>query len=313
MTLDIQTNIASLQTQYNVSQNTAALQGSFAKLSSGLRVNSAADDAAGLAISENMKAQIRSYAVAQRNAGDGISMAQTAEGALGQIHDILGRMRELATQASNGTLGSSDQTNLDNEFTSLKEEIGRIQSSTQFNGKQLIASTASGDTTGINPSTVNLQVGLGGLVGSTDSSDTLSVSFNGINLGTGGTVSSTDTDSTDVVGDYQTDGTIATGTGANLTDTTSAQSALTAIDGAIQLVSNARAGFGAIENRLTYASNNIQTMSTNLTAANGRIVDVDVAAETANMSKNQVLAQAGISVLAQANQLPQLAFGLIGK
>jgi flagellin len=291
MALDIQTNLASLQAQSNVAKNTTALQASYQKLSSGLRVNSSADDAAGLAISENMKAQTRSYTVAQRNAADGTSMAQTAEGALGQIHDIMGRMRELAMQASNGTLGTTDQTNLNNEFRSLQDEVGRIQDSTQFNGIKLIASTSGGTQ---DPATVALQVGLGGNVGATGS-DTISVNFNGMDL-------------SNLIGAYATG---ATTGGADLLSTANAQTALGTIDSAIQTVSTSRAGFGAATNRLNYASNTIQTMSSNLTAANGRIVDVDVASETAVMSRNQVLSQAGISVLAQANQLPQMAFSLL--
>jgi flagellin len=296
MALGIQTNLASLQGQINVGKSTVALQASFAKLSSGLRVTSAADDAAGLAISENMKAQIRSYAVAQRNAADGISMSQTAEGALGQVHDILGRMRELAMQASNGTLGANQST-VDQEFQQLKNEIGRIQDSTQFNGTKLIAFDSQAPGANVaNPSSVSLQVGLGGSVGA-GASDTLTVSFNGVNL-------------TALTGTYTAGTAINTG-GGSLGTTGQAVAALALIDQAIKTVSDSRATYGAAMNRLNYAVNTIQTMSTNLTAANGRIVDVDVASESAVMSKNQVLSQAGISILAQANQLPQLAFGLL--
>src|SRR5512142_1180675 len=135
MALNIQTNIASISSQINVQRNQNALMSSFQKLSSGYRVNSAADDAAGLAISESMKSQIRSYTVAQRNAADGTSMAQTAEGALGEVHDVLGRMRELGMQAANGSLTSSDRDAVSKEFTSLQAEIGRIQGSTKFNGQ----------------------------------------------------------------------------------------------------------------------------------------------------------------------------------
>jgi flagellin len=294
MAIDIQTNFSSLQAQINVSKNTQALQSSFQKLSSGYRVNSAADDAAGLAISESMKAQIRSYTVAQRNAADGISMSQTAEGALGQIHDILGRMRELAMQSSNGTLTDADRAaDVTTEFSSLQTEIGRIQDSTKFNGTSLIAQTSGGATS---PASVSFQVGLGGNFGTTGS-DTIGVNFNAIDLSA-------------LVGTYSNG---AASGGAQVDTADNASATLATIDTAIATVSTARAGFGAAENRLTAASNNIQSMSSNLSAANGRIVDVDVASETANMSKNQVLAQAGISVLAQANQLPQLAFGLIGK
>jgi flagellin len=282
MALNIQTNIASLSAQINVQRNQNQLMASFQKLSSGYRVNSAADDAAGLAISESMKAQVRSYTVAQRNAADGISMAQTAEGALGEIHDVLGRMRELGMQAANGSLTSTDRLSVSKEFTSLQAEITRIQGSTKFNGSTLID---KGTGTAVS---INFQVGLGNDI---SGADQIGVGFSGIDLDT-------------VTGG----GTLVTGS-----DGTNAVAALAAIDTAISTVSDARSGFGAAMNRLTVATNNIQTMSLNLSAANSRIRDVDVAAETANMARNQVLTQAGVSVLAQANQIPQLAFGLIGK
>jgi len=280
MALNIQTNIASLSAQINVQRNQNALQSSFQKLSSGYRVNSAADDAAGLAISESMKSQIRSYTVAQRNAADGISMAQTAEGALGEIHDVLGRMRELGMQAANGSLSSSDRDAVNKEFKSLQDEIGRIQGSTKFNNTSLIDH-------GTSTNTVKFQVGLG-----SGAADSISVDFSNVDLDTVQSSALT---------------TVAGATGG------AAVTALGAIDTAIANVSNARSSFGAAMNRLTVATNNIQTMSLNLSAANSRIRDVDVAAETANMARNQVLTQAGVSVLAQANQIPQLAFGLIGK
>ena len=204
-------------------------------------------------------------------------MSQTAEGALGQIHDVLGRMRELAEQAANGSLDDTDRGYLDKEFHQLGSEITRIQSSTTFNGVSLIGSGAA--------STTSFQFGLNNVSGT----DTIDVDFNGLDL--------------------------SAVTGSNIA-TQSAASGLLAsggtIDSAISAVSNSRAGFGAAMNRLDVATQNIQTMKLNLSAANSRIVDVDVADETAQLSKNQVLTQAGVSVLAQANQLPQLAFGLIG-
>jgi len=280
MALNIQTNISSLSAQINVQRNQSNLMSSFQKLSSGYRVNSAADDAAGLAISESMKSQIRSYTVAQRNAADGISMSQTAEGALGEIHDVLGRMRELGMQAANGSLTSTDRLAVSKEFTSLQAEIGRIQGSTKFNNTQLIDNPGT-------PKTVKFQVGLGN-----DANDQISVDFENVDLTDVTTVGTT----------------LVTGT-----DGTNALTALANIDIAIGKVSDARSGFGAAINRLQVATNTIQTMSLNLSSANSRIRDVDVAAETANMARNQVLTQAGVSVLAQANQLPQLAFGLIGR
>jgi flagellin len=276
MALFINSNVASESAQKNLGANQAKLAVSFARLSSGLRINSAKDDAAGLAISESLKSQIRSFNVAERNASDGISMAQTGEGALGEVHDILGRMRELATQAANGSLTSADRGFLQTEFASLQDEITRIQGSAKFNGRALVSSTAE---------TITLQVGL-----ANTASDQISVTLGGVSLATiagGSTVLS---------------GSTASG----------ALSALSTIDTAIGNVSTARATFGAAMNRLETAQSSIQTMRLNLSAANSRIRDVDVAQETSSLSRNQVLTQAGVSVLAQANQLPQLAFGLLG-
>lgn len=276
MALAIQTNTSSMEAQKNLLHNQSNLQKSFNRLSSGYRINTAADDAAGLAISESMRSQVRSYTVAERNASDGISMAQTAEGALGEVHNILGRMREIGVQASNGSLTEDDRSFLQTEFTSLQAEIGRIQDSAKFNGKQLVAS----DTTSI-----TFQVGL-----TNTASDQITVDFGGLSLST------------------------ITGSGALVSGSTasSALASLQTIDDAITSVSTARSNFGSAMNRLDVATSNIQTMRLNISAANSRIRDVDVADETSKMSRNQVLTQAGISVLAQANQLPQLAFGLIG-
>jgi flagellin len=274
MSIDIQTNNAALSAQKNLNSNQKLLAGSFQKLSSGFRVNTAADDAAGLAISESMKSQIRSYTVAQRNASDGQSMAQTAEGALGNVHDVLGRMRELAMQSANGSMDSTDRGYIATEFKSLQAEIGRVQGSAKFNGKQLINAT---------PATVTFQVGL-----DNTASDQITLTFGGVALTT---IAAASTD---------------------LSNATGALAALGRIDTAIGNVSTARAKFGTAMNRMDVAANNIQTMQLNITAANSRIVDVDVASETASLSRNQVLTQAGTAVLAQANQLPQLALSLIG-
>jgi len=275
MAININTNAASELVQKNLLGNQAKLQTSFARLSSGLRINSAKDDAAGLAISEHLKSQIRSFNVAERNAGDGISMAQTAEGSLGEVHEILGRMRELAVQASNGPLTSDDRDFLQTEFGSLQSEITRIQGSAKFNGKVLLGASAD---------TITLQVGLDAVT-----SDQIAVQLGGVSLSA------------------------ITGASALLTGSTTdnALAALATIDSAIGNVSTSRSKFGAAMNRLEVAQSSIQTMRLNLSAANSRIRDVDVASETASLSRNQVLTQAGISVLAQANQLPQLAFGLL--
>jgi flagellin len=275
MAINIQTNYAALSAQKNLGQNQKLLAGSFQRLSSGYRVNSAADDAAGLAISESMKSQIRSYTVAQRNASDAQSMAQTAEGALGDVHDIMGRMRELAMQSSNGDLGTTDRGYINTEFKSLQNEVTRIQGSAKFNGKQLINATAA---------TTTFQVGLNNV-----SSDQIKVTFGGVQL------------------------TAITANTTDLSTATGALNALATIDTAIQNVSTARSNFGTAMNRMDFATSNIQTMQLNITAANSRIRDVDVASETANLSRNQVLTQAGTAVLAQANQIPQLALSLIGR
>ena len=275
MALVIQTNFAALSAQKNLQTNQKQLAGSFQKLSSGFRVNTAADDAAGLAVSESMKSQIRSYTVAERNAGDAISMAQTAEGALGEVHDILGRMRELAVQSSNGSLTDTDRGYLNTEFASLQSEVTRIQGSSKFNGVSLLQNTAT---------TTKFQVGLDNVA-----SDQIDVTFGGVALTTLVTASSTAVDTA-----------------------TNALNSLANIDAAIGSVSGYRAKFGTAMNRLDVATSSIQTMRLNISAANSRIRDVDVASETSNLSRNQVLSQAGVSILAQTNQLPQLAFGLLG-
>jgi len=275
MALTIQTNIASLQAQHNLSGTQGALAQNFQRLSSGFRINSAADDAAGLAISENMKAQIASYGQAERNTNNGISMAQTAEGALGQMGSMLSRLRELAVEGANGDLTSTDRGFLDNEFSSLKSEIDRIGQSTTFNGQPLLSGAAN---------TITFQVGI-----NNTAADQIDVGFGGVDLTSLGISGST------VAG----------------ASSTNAQAAITAGDTAIQQISAQRSTYGAVENRLQVTVANIQSVSTNLTAANSRIADTDIAEETAKMSRNQVLSQAGAAVLAQANQSPQLALKLL--
>jgi len=271
----MQTNVSSLESQRNLSKSQVALSKSFNKLSSGFRINTAADDAAGLAISEGMRAQIRSYAVAERNANDGISMSQVAEGALGEISGILARMRELAMQGANGSLTATDRGYLETEYAALREEVARIQVSTKFNGKQMLGASAV---------SITFQVGL-----NATTSDQITIAFGGFSLST--LLASTNT----------------------LTGSTASASlaALSIIDNALTEVSTQRARFGAAMNRLETTTSNIATMRLNLSAANSRIRDVDVAEETATMSKNQVLSQAGAAVLAQANQIPQIAIGLL--
>jgi len=274
MALSIQTNVASLSAQKNLSDSQKSLSTSFNRLSSGLRINSAKDDAAGMALSESMRMQIRSYNVTERNANDGISMSQTAEGALGEVSNVLGRLRELATQGANGSLSSSDRAYLQTEFTSLQSEVSRILTSTKFNGNQLL---------GTNASALKFQVGI-----NNTTADRISLTFGGISLAS--MVANT---------------TKVSGSAGN------SQAALGVIDSALTKVSTARARFGAAMNRFDITSSNIQTARLNLSAAASRIRDVDIAEETASLSRNQVLATAGVSVLAQANASPQLALGLL--
>jgi len=273
MALYIQTNVASMVAQNSLAKTQNALSANFAKLSSGYRINSAADDAAGLGISKSIEAQTRSYAVAERNSNDGFSMAQTADGASEQIHNIMSRMRELAVQGSNGALSTSDSANLNTEFQSHLQEIDRIANVTKFNGVALLSGTAA---------SVNIQVGIG-----TTTDDKIAVTFGGA-----------DTSGLALTG-------AAVGTMAN------SQTAITTIDTAIQRLSTVREGFGSSMNRFQTAVTNLQSMQTNMSASLSRIRDVDVASETAALSKNQVLSQAGASILGQANQGPQLAMGLL--
>jgi flagellin len=223
-----------------------------------------------------MKSQIRSFTVAERNAGDGISMAQTAEGALGELTNIVGRMRELAVQASNGSLQSSDRAFIQTEFSNLQAETKRIMTSTKFNGKQLITSASR---------TEDFQVGI-----NNTADDRITMTFGGIDLKK-----------------------LTSGTGTKLgSGPGNARSAIDTIDTALANISTARARFGAAINRLETTTSNIQTVRLNLSAANSRIRDVDVADETASLSRQQVLTQAGTSVLGQANSSPQAALRLIG-
>lgn len=276
MSLMINTNVASLAAQRNLASSQGMLANNFNKLSSGMRINTAADDAAGLAISENMQAQIRSYSVAERNTNNAVSMAQVAESGLGQVSGILSRMRELSVQGSNGDLGATDRDYLNTEFVAMRDEIDRLAQSTKFNGKDLLAGASTN---------IDFQVGI-----NNSAADKITLAFGGVTLtALGINASSVD--------------------GA---DATKSLASIDSIDAAIATVSTQRASYGAAMNRLSYTVANTQSIRTNLSAANSRIRDVDVAEETAAMARNQVLTQAGVSVLAQANQAPQLALKLLG-
>jgi flagellin len=276
MPLVINTNVSSLEAQRNINATQGRLQKSFQRLSSGYRINNASDDAAGLAVSESMVAQLRSYSVAERNTNNAISMAQTAESGLGQISGILIRMRELSVQAANGDLTSTDRGYLDTEFQALKDEIERLSQATKFNGKDMLA----GSTT-----TIDFQVGIG-----TTTFDTIAVAFGGVSL----------------------TGLSLTGTNLAGSSAGAAKSAIDSVDSAFASINTLRARFGAAQNRLEVSVANTQTIRTNLSAANSRIRDVDVAEETSQLARSQVLFQAGTSVLSQANQQPQVALQLLG-
>ncbi len=275
MPLVINTNVSSLEAQKNLNRSQATLQKSFQRLSSGFRINTASDDAAGMGVSESLKARIRSFTVAERNTRNAISMANTAEGGLNEISGIVIRMRELAVQSANGDLTSTDRSYLDTEFQLLKDEITRLSEATEFNGNELLAGTAA---------SVSFQVGI-----NTTSFDSISVDFGGMSISGMG----------------------LSGIGVGGSTATNAQAALGAIDGALTSVTTARARFGSATNRLQIAVANSQTIRTNLKAANSAIRDVDITEETSVLARSQVLLQAGTSVLAQANQSPNLALSLL--
>ena len=272
MGLRVNTNVASLGAQRNLSQITNRLQGNYARLASGLRIATAADDAAGLGISENMRAEIRSYGVAGRNAQDGLSLSQTAEGALGEVSNILSRMRELAMQSANGTLSTDDRSTLNSEFGALVSEIDRLSTDVEFNGISLLDGSAS---------SVSIQVGL-------DSGQSIAVNLVDASSSTLGIGS-------------------AAGDSA-----TNAQTALAALDSAIATVNTSRGTLGADQNRISSALRSIQSVRENMSAAESRIRDVDVAFETADLTRNSILQQAATSILSQANTQPQLALSLLG-
>ena len=275
MGLRVNTNVFSLNAQKNLMNVSTKLGSSFAKLSSGLRITTAADDAAGLGISERMRSQIRSLAQAGRNTQDGISLVQTAEGAMNEISANLIRMRELAVQASSGTLSTDDRIAIDPEFDDLVSEIQRISDETEFNDIALLDGTNS---------TVGIQVGIDNVA----AEDQVSVEL------------------TNVSSTLLAISTLDTSAVAN------ASAALSSIDTAINSVNTARAKLGANQNQLSSAQRSIDNLRENLSAAESRIRDVDVAEETATLTKNSILQQAAVSVLAQANVQPQLALSLLG-
>ncbi len=278
MALSILTNVASLSAQRNLSTTQTALSASIGRLSSGMRINSASDDAAGLGISENLKADLRSLAQAQRNTNDGISMSQVAEGSMNEMAGIVSRLRELAVQSANQTLGATERGYIQTEFGQLRNEINRISAVTEFNGQKLIDGSAS--------------TGLTFQVGKEDTAnDRLAMSITKLNASTLGS-------------------TLKVGT-ATLSTVTGARAAIGVFDKAIEQLSGARAKVGAVQNRMVITVSNLSVVQENLAAANSRIRDVDVAAESSVLTKNQILSQAGLAVLSQANQMPNSALSLL--
>jgi len=271
MALSVNTNVMSINSQRNLSNSTNDLSTSFQRLSSGLRINSAADDAAGMQISTRLQAQTNGLDQAARNANDGISVAQTAEGALDETTNMLQRMRVLSIQSANGSNSASDRAALNKEFTELKSEIDRIADDTTFGGEKLLAGTYTAD----------YQVGA-------DANQTIGLSI-ATSMGTSG----------------------LTVDAISITTAADAQAAITAIDNALSTVNGVRADLGAKQNRFSSTIRNLENVSENVSASKSRIMDADFAAESAALARNQVLQQASSSMLAQANQQPQIALSLL--
>jgi flagellin len=282
----INTNLISMNAQRNLRASQGDLATSIARLSSGLRVNTARDDAAGLAIAERMNTQVRGMNVAMRNANDAISLSQVAEGALGKTGDIFQRMRELAVQAANGTNTDADRISLNNEFVQMAQEVTRTLGGTQFNGNNILASTGSND----------FQIGA--------NNHTLIDRLSFSNYTWAGTTNITAVTGTAVI----------TGTSTptmQITNAANAQSAIASIDTALNEINSQRATWGSRQNRFENVVSNLMSAVENQTAARGRIVDADYARETASLSRASILQQAGNAMVAQANQLPQQVLSLL--
>lgn len=274
MALIVNHNIASITAQRNLGISTSQLQGSVARLSSGLRITKASDDAAGLGVSETLRAQIRSINQAVRNSNDGISLLQIADGGAENIGNLLSRLRELATQSASGILGSNERSFLDQEFVALRSEIDRISAVTEFNGVKLLSGTDN--------DSLSLQIGF-----RSSANDTLTLSLKDLTTA---------------------DLTLST---VNVSTSANALSALSNIDSAISAVASARANVGSLQNRIDAAVLNLGVAHENITAAESRIRDADIAFETSLFVRNQILVAAGTSILAQANTLPQQALTLL--
>ncbi|MFZ9520250.1 MAG: flagellin [Silvanigrellaceae bacterium] len=306
MGLRIASNVQSLTAQRNLNATSDANSASMEKLASGFRINKAADDSAGLAISEKLKADIRGINMARRNASDGVSLIQTAEGGLNEVGNILSRLRELAVQGSSDTVGDTERGFLNKEFSQLKNEITRISQSTEYNGTLLIGGDLDGADENLkarsNAYPLEIQIGKN-YFSSLDSKDQAApinvlridlqdinstVGENGLNLGA------------------------AAEEGAHVSNKASAQESIDRLDQAITKVSGYRSTLGALQNRLNSAMSNLSVQAENANAANSRIRDTDFADESARLTQTNILKQSGVAVLSQANQTPQLALRLLG-
>ena len=276
MSLTVNTNVSALNAYRNLSGTQGSLGSSLEKLSSGFRINRAADDAAGLAISEGMRSQIGGMKQAVRNAQDGISLVQTAEGALQEVHSILQRMRDLSVQGANDTNNTAARSNIATEMSQLSGELTRISSATEFNGTKLLNGTATN---------LNFQVGAAG-----NTASAINVNLTEANVSAVAVAVSA----------------LTVGTHAN------AQNAITTIDAQISAVSTARANLGAYQNRFDHTIKNLNVAVENLSASESRIRDTDMAQEMMNFTRSQILSQAGTAMLAQANQVPQGVLRLLG-
>jgi flagellin len=282
----INTNLVSLNAQRNLSMSQSQLGTAMQRLSSGMRVNSAKDDAAGLAIAERMNTQVRGMTVAMRNANDGISLSQVGEGALGNVSNLFQRMRELAVQSANGTNSSSDRASLNQEFIQLAQEATRTLGGTQFNGQSILSSTTDSVFQ----------------IGANSSADVDRLTVPAFNW-------TTTTPITDVLGSAVISG--ASVPTIQISDTPTAQDAITKVDAAIDAINSQRANFGAVQNRFENVVSNMQVAVENQSAARSRIMDADYAAETSALSRASILQQAGNAMVAQANQLPQQVLSLL--
>jgi flagellin len=282
----VNTNVGASVAQAALAKNARELNTAMTQLSAGVRINSAKDDASGLAISNRMTSQINGLGAAVKNANDAVSMIATAEGALDEVTEMLQRMRELAVQAGTGSMSSDDRTYLNNEFAALRSEIDRIADNTEWNGNTILNGTAGGTSA----SSVTFQVGV-------DGGQTIAVDFGNITDASGGDMNGISAS-------------VITGTTA-ASGQTNATSAITALDTAIEAVSTQRSAFGAGSNRLEHAIDNLTNVQTNAEASRSRILDTDYAQSTSELARTQIIQQAGTAMLAQANQLPQTVLALL--